>query len=424
MKHTVGYVPALDPSAGGMYQYSLAMLDGFQILADRDSSLDVIVIGDDVPASRELRARFRVIPIEPSGSRRNIKRTIAQSLSGTSLHLLAEPFIRRQLNNQMNPYVAPIQRPRTRSWLSSCGAEVIIYGAPDRRSFEIGLPYVMPIHDLQHRLQPEFPEVSERGEFERREYIYRNAARTARLLLVDSPIGAEDLLELYAPLGVRPERVKILPFMPPPYLLRRIESPEKDFSGTSGRIEIPEGFLLYPAQFWPHKNHDRLIRALAVLRQENGLTPHLVLTGANSGNLRRRTFKDVMRVARELSVANQITYLGYVPDDLMFDLYRKATGLVFPTFFGPTNIPIVEAWSVGCPVLTSDLRGIREHAGDAAILVDPRSIEALAEGMRRLITDEDLRSRLRAKGEQALSAHTRGDYIASLRDIISAAVAN
>ena len=72
----------------------------------------------------------------------------------------------------------------------------------------------MAIHDLQHRLQPEFPEVSANGEWERREYRFRNGARYATLLLADSEVGKEDLLNFYGPYGVTPDRVKVLPFIP------------------------------------------------------------------------------------------------------------------------------------------------------------------------------------------------------------------
>lgn len=421
MNHKVGYVPALQPSAGGMYQYSLTMLDGLQALAARDSSLEVVITSSGSGRSEVLRSQFRTMPIEPPGPRVNIKGFLADSMRRPPFNVIMERLVRRRLNKEMNPDSAPIERPRARAWLTSSGIEAMIYSAPDRRSFEIGIPYVMCVHDLQHRRQPEFPEVSHNGEFERREYLYRNAARTARLLVVDSITGLEDLLEFYEPFGAQSERIRILPFVPPPYLL---QDDQLAHLSQAPRSDLPDNFLFYPAQFWPHKNHERLIRALCLLREETGLRPPLVLTGASSGSLRRRTFKRVMRLARELSVARQITYLGYVSGDRMFDLYRRALGLVFPTFFGPTNIPIVEAWSIGCPVLTSDLRGIREQAGDAAVLVDPRSVEALADGMRRLVADETLRAHLRTKGRERLSCYTKDDYITSLKEIISIAISS
>jgi hypothetical protein len=76
-------------------------------------------------------------------------------------------------------------RPQDKHWLQSLGIELMLYPTPQTRSFEIGLPYIMAIHDLQHRLQPHFPEVSADGEWEYREYLFRNGARRAQLVLAD-----------------------------------------------------------------------------------------------------------------------------------------------------------------------------------------------------------------------------------------------
>jgi glycosyltransferase involved in cell wall biosynthesis len=129
----------------------------------------------------------------------------------------------------------------------------------------------------------------------------------------------------------------------------------------------------------------------------------------------------MMSVAHEWGVAEQIRYLGYVPDEDMSAMYAGAAALVMPTFFGPTNIPVLEAWAFGCPVLTSDIRGIREQVGDAAVLADPRSVEAIAEGIERLWTDDGLRRRLVERGRQRLSAYTPEDYRRRLIDIVEEA---
>src|SRR4029453_16568851 len=96
--------------------------------------------------------------------------------------------------------------------------------------------------------------------------------------------------------------------------------------------------------------------------------------------------QELVAVAQKRGVANQIRLLGYVPNEDMSPLYAQAVALIIPTFFGPTIIPVLEAWAFGCPVLTSDIRGIREQVGDAALLVDPRSIESIADGIYRLWT--------------------------------------
>jgi glycosyltransferase involved in cell wall biosynthesis len=101
-------------------------------------------------------------------------------------------------------------------------------------------------------------------------------------------------------------------------------------------------------------------------------------------------FREVISLSCQLGLEKEIHYLGYVPDEDMSGIYAESVALVMPTFFGPTNIPPLESWAFGRPVLSSDIRGIREQIGNAGVLVDPRSVEAIAEGIFRLWTNEHL----------------------------------
>jgi glycosyltransferase involved in cell wall biosynthesis len=94
-----------------------------------------------------------------------------------------------------------------------------------------------------------------------------------------------------------------------------------------------------------------------------------------------------------------------------------------PTFFGPTNIPVLEAWAYGCPVLTSDIRGIREQVGDAGVLVDPRSIESIADGIYQLWSSDTVAARLVRRGHQRLGEYTTADYQLRLVQILEEAKA-
>jgi glycosyltransferase involved in cell wall biosynthesis len=310
-------------------------------------------------------------------------------------------------------------RPGLRRWFESCGVDFMLYSWPTRISFESGVPYVMAIHDLQHRLQPEFPEVSANGEWESREYLFRNGSRCATLLLADSEIGKEDILNFYSPYGVTADRVKVLPFLPASYLATHVSQNEVERIRMTYRV--PERYLFYPAQFWPHKNHLRIVQALGLLKEQRGVKIPIVFCGSHTGEIRQRTFEEVLSLSSKLGLEKEIHHLGYVPDQDMSALYAGAVALVMPTFFGPTNIPILEAWAFGCPVLTSDIRGIREQAGDAAILADPRSVEAIAEGLYRLWADEALRRVLADRGRQRLASYTPDDFRRRLIEIVEEA---
>jgi glycosyltransferase involved in cell wall biosynthesis len=306
----------------------------------------------------------------------------------------------------------PLDRARAR-WLRDRGLDLVLYPVYSPMAFETSVPAMVTIHDLSHRRYREFPEVNSLGEFARREYYFRNACRAALTVLVASETSRDDVLDFYGDMGLDKDRVVVLPMLPAQAV--RPDVGEEERGRVRRRYGLSGGYLFYPAQFWPHKNHLRLIQALYHLKHAAGLTPTLVLGGSNSGSLRRRTFATVMRTARRLGVDAQVRYFGFIPDEDMSALYAEAAGLVMPTFFGPTNIPVLEAFAMGCPVVASDMRGTREQTDGAAILVDPRSPEAIADGLRRLLSSSEQRSALVRRGREVLSRYPPEDYQRVLR---------
>src|SRR5947207_7825794 len=305
---------------------------------------------------------------------------------------------------------------RRARWYREKGLELVLYPVYSAEAFETRIPSVVTVHDLNHRVYTEFPEVAALGEFERREYYFRNACRHAATLLVESEAGREDLLNFYGDTGTLSDRVIVLPMLPA--ITLALDGNQEDSKLVRQRYGLDRDYLFYPALFWPHKNHVRLIQALHHLKQGSGLTPALVLGGSHSGSLRHRTFVTAMRAARRLGIQDQVRYLGFIPDQDMSALYREAAGLVMTTFFGPTNIPVLEAFALGCPVVTSDIRGIREQTNGAAILVNPRDPEAIADGLRRLLTASDERAALIRRGREVLSRYTADDYRRTLRRML------
>ena len=427
----IGIVPAF-PSQGGVYQYSLSMLRALSEWKDQGCEDEFVVFAEEAlrPALQLLShcdGRLKAVaPQPPSLGKKSLD--ALRLIIGEGPHREAWRWLRRQFEQAFdrrnpslsNPDIVRYQRDISR-WFHRCGVDVMLYPAPNPLSFETRFPYLMAIHDLQHRLQPEFPEVSTNGEWEKREYYFRNGARYATLLLADSEIGKEDILNIYGPYGVTPDRVKVLPFLPACYLSVDISASERERVRTA--YLLPERYLFYPAQFWPHKNHVRIVRSLAVLKREYGLKIPIVFSGSYTGEIRERTFLDVMSLSSQLGLEKEIHYLGYVPDEDMSALYAGAVGLVMPTFFGPTNIPMLEAWAFGCPVLTSDIRGIREQTGNAAILVNPRSEESIAYGIYQLCMDEDLRRVLADRGRRRLESYNADDYRRRLIEIVEEAKA-
>lgn len=280
-------------------------------------------------------------------------------------------------------------------------------------------PFVMPIHDLQHLMQPHFPEVSEYGEVTKREYLYRNACKYATLLIAESEVGKEDILKYYGHL-ITEDRIRILPPFPP--RPTRPPATEAGMAQVKAKYKLPERFFFYPAQFWSHKNHDAIIRALRIARDATGEVLRVVFCGSYTGTHRAHVFENVRQLISQQEIAGQVYYLGFVPDDDMEALYRLSSGLVMPTYFGPSNLPPLEAWQYGCPVITSDIRGIREQTGDAGLLVDPANPEALARAMVTLHRDEALQQQLVARGRARIKAYPWPDYVQRVEQILDEAL--
>lgn len=302
------------------------------------------------------------------------------------------------------------------AWFRECGVDLMIYPYPHRLAVETDLPFVMAVHDLQHRLQPRFREVAGPEERRAREYVLRHACREAQALLVDSETGREDLVDAFGARGLDEGRVEVLPY--PAYTSLFPAPAMEEVDCVLGRFGLSRGFGFYPAQFWPHKNHVRLVEAWGRLWINQGVRVPLALCGSAKGPEAEAVVRQVEGRRAGLGLDDAIRLLGYVRDEELRCLYRAASVLVMPTFFGPTNIPVLEAWEAGCPVVTSDIRGIREQVGDAGILVDPEDSASIAEGVGGVLTDRVLREDLVHRGRIRLEQASFPCFVSKLAGVL------
>jgi glycosyltransferase involved in cell wall biosynthesis len=276
-----------------------------------------------------------------------------------------------------------------------------IFPAQDHLAYLARVPALVAVHDLMHRYERGFPEVSAKGRYFLRELRFRGIAATAKGILVDSEFGKQQLIESY---GGAPGRVHPLPYVPPAYI--HAGTPP----GFDARYPLPAKFAFYPAQFWAHKNHRRLLQALAALPQVE-----LILAGAKD-----REYEALAAFCREARVESRVHFVGRVADQDMPELYRRARCLVMPTFFGPTNIPPLEAFALGCPVAVSGIYGMPEQVGDAALTFDPRSVAGIATALGRLWSDDALCARLRDKGRERARAWDQAAFNRRFESILDA----
>jgi glycosyltransferase involved in cell wall biosynthesis len=233
------------------------------------------------------------------------------------------------------------------------------------------VPFVFTVFDLIHL------HVREESGAGRRLYYQwhvRPAVRRARAVLTGSEFSRARLIEWS---GVDAERVVVI-------------------HGAAGDEFTPDGdahepgypYLLYVGNHKPHKNLARLVRALATLRKRRSL--RLLLVGPIEPEL--------LGLARTHGVADRVVFLGEVPDDRLPALYRGAAAFVFPSLHEGFGLPPVEAMACGTPVVSSLATSLSEVVGDAALAVDPLDVESIADGIDRVMGDDQLRARLRERG--------------------------
>ena len=214
----------------------------------------------------------------------------------------------------------------------------------------VRVPSAVSIPDVQHEVHPEF---FSRAERLYRRWMYARTAGTARIVVTMSGFSADSLVRH---LGVPAGKIRVIPHG---------VDPERFRPGAAAR----ELFLLYPANFWPHKNHARLFEAFARVRARRPEVA-LVLTGAGHGD----------RVLPEGVMSR-----GLVSDDELVRLYQTASATVFPSLWEGFGLPPVEAMACGCPVVVSHGTSLPEVCGDAARYVDPLSPADIAEGIEDVL---------------------------------------
>lgn len=280
-------------------------------------------------------------------------------------------------------YIAPFERR-----LLDLGADLVYFTSPSTIALALQrINYLLTVWDLCHLDFPEFPEVREFGEFQRREHLFRGTLRQAVGVVVDSAVLGDRIESRY---GVDRERLITMPFSP----AGMVDADSGNGADVLRRYGLESGYFFYPAQGWPHKNHLRLIEAMSIATGRRPGLPPLVLCGSDKGS-----GIAIQTSAEALGIGQSIRHLGFVPHGDIAALYRAAQAIVMPTYFGPTNLPPLEAWATGRPLVYS--AHLAAHAGTAALLVDPDDVEAIAAALIEVLRPETA-SALVARGYQRL----------------------
>jgi glycosyltransferase involved in cell wall biosynthesis len=272
-------------------------------------------------------------------------------------------------------------------------------------------PFITTLWDLDHRDHPEFPEWFVNRTFERTERSLAVTLTRAIAVIASSPSVARRISSLYR---VDPHRIIELPLLPAIAVRRHAAGHgTATTEGVRRKYALPAVYVFYPAFFSFYKNHLYLLEGLVELERQYGIALDAVFCGG--GEPEEREY--VERQAAALGLTARVRFIGYVPEEEVPALYEGALALVIPSYFGPTNLPPLEAVTLGCPVIYSDLPDFRELIGDAALYCDLTDPASLAGHLAGLIQDPALRAHLLEAGRARAADLARIDYGARLEQV-------
>jgi glycosyltransferase involved in cell wall biosynthesis len=285
--------------------------------------------------------------------------------------------------------VAPRLAPRgpLSGQIDALGLDVVHCATTRAEDLDLATPLVLTFFDMQEEFLPQHFTLRERLG---RRAAHRASVSRARMVIAPSEFTARCLRARYR---LAESRLRVVPVGVGDGFSPRGAAGEE--AGLRRRYPLPAGpFALYPANPWPHKNHTRLFRALALARETSGQEIPLVCTGRLASEAR-----SVTAIARESGLRESaVADLGFVEEADLPALYRCARMLVFPSLFEGFGIPVLEAMASGCPVACSDLSSLPEVGGDAVRYFDPRSDAAMASVLAELWPDAAKREDLKRRG--------------------------
>ena len=245
------------------------------------------------------------------------------------------------------------------------------------------IPTVVTLVDIQEVFYPDFFTLEDRYN---RDLYFRSSTRMAERVITISEFSKQTIVQHHH----LPAHKVIVAYL---------SADERYYRGAEiaqvPTQTLPQDFIFYPANFWKHKNHDCLLQALQILRDEQQLKLNVVFTGFEQSN-----GYPVREKVKEYSLESQVHILGYVTVEEIAYLYQHARMLVFPSLFEGFGIPLVEAMAAGCPVVAANDTSIPEIAADSAELFDPTSPVDVADTLARVWQNTERRQEMAARGRR------------------------
>lgn len=360
------YIPELSQGVGGVRQYAAGLLNLFPGLQEQYNFFIYHDGNDEVV--------LNIIKENPQ--LKQIKSADYGITKSDRLQFKIDRFLFRSKN--IFKKKLPYPKPNVIDKIISVNKIDIIH-CPYQYIPEVkNVKLITTLHDVQELYFPEFFTAEQRAY---RAVHFMDYIRRADKAIVSYDHVKKDLIKFF---DKNPNQIDVL-------LLKMDNLWFKKYSNhtVEQHDSVPEKFLICPANFWRHKNHERLVEAIQYIKVQKGITVNLVLTG----DYHFEHGMYIKNMISSLHLEDQIKILGIVDEITLYNLYKTTLGVVVPTLYEAGSFPLMESILMEIPVICSHTTSLPETIGNAEFIFDPLSIEDMADKIIKLWSQEDYRQR-------------------------------
>ena len=287
--------------------------------------------------------------------------------------------------------------------------DLVYFISPSNLAYDLrSLNYIYTIWDLCHLDNPEFPEIRLSNQFEIREVLYKKVLKKATAIITDCKENKRIIIKNYL---INKKKITCIPFEASSNLNFNVDlSFDNKFLKDIFNKKI--SYLFYPAQYWAHKNHMYLLEALKIIQKKHKYNIGVIFTGSEKGNL-----KYLKKFVEKEGLKSNVIFLGYVNNDDLSRIYKKSLALVMPSYFGPSNLPPLEAFQFGLPVIYPNMKSFVKYLDNSGLFIDLNDPNSLVIKIIKLLENNKLRQELITKGYKYLSLYNDNNVSVKLDNI-------
>ncbi len=246
------------------------------------------------------------------------------------------------------------------------------------------MPTAIAIMDVSYL---KYPELFKKKDLYQLVNWTKYSAKRAKVIFTISDASKNDILKAY---GKRPEQVIVTyPGLKQPTSNNKQDTDTMDI--LKQKYAVTKPYILFVGTLQPRKNIVRLIEAFSQIKSQKDLD--LVVVGKKGW-----LYEEILEAPKKYGVADRVKFLDFVSNEDLSLFYKNAELFILPSLYEGFGLPVIEAMSYGCPVITSSVSSLPEAGGDAAVFVDPESVSDIAKKLEKVLTNKKLRGEMIKKG--------------------------